>query len=117
MFVIQEYRLNTVTTGVTHLSPSFGTFDVHVLLEEDNLEKWVSIPHELFFEYIKVSNSSLHSYVESNNFDTWELAIDNLDGLGYDFGEAILKYIEVSYSKFVFRSMTDYDPDFEVTCY
>jgi len=110
MYKILELFENT---DVTHHHPSFGTFDVKVELIDTGLVKWVSIPHELFFEYIKNCNPTLYQYVDSNNFVTWEDTIDDLYELGYEFEPDLLKYLEVNYSKFIFESMTEcyYDPN------
>ena len=112
MYKILILRENT---DVTLQHPSFGTFDVKVELIDTGLSKWVSIPHELFFDYIKNCNPSLYDYVESNNFVTWEDAIDDLYELGYEFETDLLKYFKVNYPKFIFETMADYNPDYFIT--
>lgn len=111
MYSILEFRDN-IGVHVSH--PSFGTFDIRVKLIETDLIKWVSIPHELFFEYLKNCNPSLHEYVDSRNFFTWEDAIADLYELGYSFNQDILKYLTAKYSKFIFNTMATYNPDFIV---
>lgn len=109
MYNILEIRDNT-TVNWKH--PSFGTFDVNTQLTNTDIEKWLSIPHELFFEYLKFCNPSLHSYVDKQNFDNWEMAICDMISIGYDFEEDITKYISVHYNPFTFKILPSYDPDF-----
>ena len=109
MYRILKFRDN-VNVHISH--PSFGTFDLNVELVSTGLVKWVSVPHELFFEYLQTANTSLHSYVENKNFFTWEDAILDLYELGYSFEEDMLKYLQVKYSKFIFETMANYNPDF-----
>ena len=112
MYTLLELRCNS---NVNHDHPSFGTFDVLIQLNTEaagNLTKWVSIPHELFFDFIVSYDTQLNAYITKCDYANWEMCIDDLIELGYDFTPAMLGYMKMWYEPFVFSSMPGDDPDF-----
>lgn len=112
-FKILELRTNEDACSIT--SASYATFDVKLTLATGGPVKWVSVPHELFFEYLICCNPNLYDYIE--NFlkgEPTEIVVYDLLDLGYDFEPDLLQYIEAKYSKEVFKILPSYDPDFTI---
>ena len=109
MYTLRELRLNE-TIELSH--PSLGTFDVRIYNADLDVEKWVSIPHELFFDFIEKHDGSLYNYIHMREFSNWEEVIIDLLSIGFDFKQYILDYVTACYSKFTFECMPSYDPDF-----
>jgi hypothetical protein len=108
MYRIVEIRYNTDV----HLKhPSFGTFDVSVELTRTHRRKWLSIPHDLFFDYIATTDLQLADYINAHDFPTWADVIDDLESLGVDLQEQLLLYIHTWYSEQTFVSLVEYNPD------
>jgi len=110
-FTILEIRLNN---GIDPRDPSYGTFDIKVGL--DGSEKWFSVMHEVFFDYIKYCNPNLYAYVDVHHklTKTYDDVIDDLLDLGYKFDADIATYIESSITKHLYKILPGYDPDFHL---
>jgi len=115
MYTLLELRCNS-TVATDH--PSFGTFDVLLKLQHDDvgtISKWISIPHELFFDFISEYDTQLTAYITKCDYANWEMCIDDLIELGYDFTPAMIEYVKMWYTPFIFSSIPGYDPDYFMT--
>lgn len=90
-------------------SPSYYTFDV--LTELDGEMKWLSIPYELYFQWVEENNENLYNYIKKINFKNDIQIIKDLEELGFNFGESLLGYITKFYSESIFKKLPTYDPD------
>lgn len=88
---------------------SFYTFDV--LTELEGEKKWLSIPYDLYFDWIKENNKNLQSYIENNKFKNLIHIIIDLKELDFDFKKSLLDYISFFYSKSIFKKLPEYDVD------
>lgn len=108
MYRIVEIRYN-IDVDLKH--PSFGTFDVLTELVRTQRRKWLSIPHDIFFDYVTSNDENLNSYIDSHNFHTWTDVIEDLESIGFDLKEKILGYIHTWYSEQNFVTLVEYNPD------
>lgn len=101
-----EIRENS---NLEHDNPSCYTFDV--LTELDGERKWLSIPYELYFQWVEQSNKKLDDYIKKINFDNDVQIIKELEELGFNFAASLSEYIHSLYSESVFKKLPNYDPD------
>jgi hypothetical protein len=111
MYTILEIRTNTEAST---RDLSFGTFDVLTESSSCNEDKWISVPHELFFAHGMECDKQLFDYIEKRDFPTWEATIDDLESIGYSFKAAMLDYINEYVPENFFNIMPTYDPDFDL---
>lgn len=90
-------------------NPSFYTFDV--LTELDGERKWLSIPYELYFQWIEKTDAKLTGYIKKINLKNEVEIIKNLVELELDFKETMISYIQTLYSEIVFKKLPTYNPD------
>jgi hypothetical protein len=90
-------------------NPSCYTFDV--LTELDGERKWLSIPYELYFQWVEQSNKKLDGYIKKINFNNDVQIIKDLEELGFNFALSLSEYIHQFYSESIFKKLPNYDPD------
>ena len=105
-YKIKELK-NNIDVDIKH--PSSSTFDI--LTEYNSNLRWLSVPHELYFQWALLNSKPLELYIESKNFLNWEAAINDLIELNYDWNTEMGKYLDEKYKKKHFLLLPEYSPD------
>jgi hypothetical protein len=105
-YILEEIRYNL---ELENSHPSFFTFDVLTNLDGD--KRWLSVPYELYFEWVMKENESLGKYINQPKFKNLRQVIKDLIDLEFDFNESITKYIHAFYTYKIFKSLPTYNPD------
>jgi hypothetical protein len=105
MIRVVEFRDNI---NLTDNHPSFGTLDV--LCTSGLNDKWISVPYELLFDFIFTTDPALKSY--SDKFETYELFIDHLYDINYNFNDQVVRYIDSTLNDYIFDELPTYNPDY-----
>jgi len=86
---------------------NFGEEDFTILLSCDGEKKEVSLPYELFLEYIEKNDPNLSAYISKlSDFDE---IFTELKEFGWNFEKAIEGYINDKYSSETFSEIETFD--------
>jgi len=86
---------------------NFGEEDFSVLLSCGGEKKEVSLPYELFLEYIESNDPNLSAYISKlSDFDE---IFTELKEFGWDFQKAIEGYINYNYNPETFSEIETFD--------
>jgi hypothetical protein len=108
IYKILELRKN-IDLNKNH--PSFYTFDVLVTLIKENEEKWLSVPYEMYFEWVLKNNKKLSKYIEKREFAHHLHLLSDLDEIGFKFEESLMEYINIYYPENIYLMLPCYYPD------
>ena len=112
MRIIKEFaKFNNVTIvsfednlDIDVNDPSYGTFDVE--LEYNGEEKNVSIPYELFLDFVYDKIPAFKSYSNSSNIEDMVDILKDAIEIGVDLKEWCEKYVSVHYTPEIFDKLT-----------
>jgi hypothetical protein len=85
----------------------FGEEEFSVLLSCDGEKKEVSLPYDLFLEYIEKSDANLSAYL--NKLSDFDKIFTELKEFGWDFQKAIEGYINDNYNPETFSEIETFD--------
>lgn len=108
IYKISEFRTNTY---LEKSHPSFYTFDVLTELIAEGEEKWLSIPYEMYFEWVLINNEKLTEYIKKREFHHHLELIKDLEEIGFNFEKSVAEYIHKYYPPQIFIMLPYYFPD------
>ena len=90
--------------------------DFEIEIESGHTEKIISIPFDLFIDFIRDEDPELNHYLEASSIDNIDDIFTELSGFGWDFIHYIKEYIvkyypNLEYVDDITPTMNEYDWD------
>ena len=85
----------------------FSDFDFTVVGEYSGTKKTISVPHDIFIEFIKNSDEKMDAYLNYESIEDLDKVLDVLKGFNWDFAGTINKYINDVYTPSEFEDLED----------
>lgn len=91
--------------GFDETDENYNFFDAIVDFQGE--EKKLSIPHDLFIEFLKEDDKNLGKYLDDNNIEDIGDVLNTLEDFNWNFSETLEKYINKYYTPEIWDEMED----------
>lgn len=92
--------------------------DFKVLVEFEGIEKLISIPFDIFINFIRDEDPRLDNYLKTSSVNSIDDVFNELIGFGWDFLNSLQLYVNKYYSDIdqiddIYQDMDDIDSDID----